>query len=119
MASIAWKDKFDLGNLNYPSINVHIANNSHFGGLWGRDSLQMASEVKSDLWIQLNDLDYIWSSGPLAFNLLIFQESQEAKCHPLTCVASPQVKIFRHSDSPLNDTKEWYVDVMGYADGNP
>ena len=33
MASIAWKDKFDLGNLNYPSINVHIANNSHFGGL--------------------------------------------------------------------------------------
>ena len=37
MASMASEFKFDLkfeiSNLNYPSIIVHVASNSHFGGL--------------------------------------------------------------------------------------
>ena len=48
---MASKFKFDLGieirNLNYSGIHVHVASNSHFGGL------------VSDLKIKLSDLDYL------------------------------------------------------------
>ena len=55
--------KFDLGfeisYLNYPGIHVHIASNCYIGGLLGYCSLPKASEVNSDLGIQLCDVNYI------------------------------------------------------------
>ena len=54
---------FEISNLNYPGIYVHVASNSHLGGLWG----QMTSEVTSDLKIELSDLDYLGSHASLAY----------------------------------------------------
>ena len=48
----------DTSNLNYPGIHVHVASNSHLGGLLGHDGLQMTSEVKADLKTELSDLNY-------------------------------------------------------------
>ena len=79
--------RFDISNLYYPSIYVHVASHSHFG-------LLMTSEVTSDLGIELSDLDYLCSHGFVASktsNSMKFTE-KEAKYDPLTCVASPQVK---------------------------
>ena len=63
MASIASEVKFNLGfeisNLNYPGIHVHVAPNSHFGGLGGHGGLQTTSEVTSGLKIKLSDLNYL------------------------------------------------------------
>ena len=57
MASMASKFTFDLKieitSLNYLGIHVHVASNSHFGGLWGPDGLQKTSGVKPDLKIDL------------------------------------------------------------------
>ena len=58
--------KFDISNLNYPGIHVHITYNSHFGGLWGHSGLNMTSEVTSDLKFELSDLNYPCSSAFLA-----------------------------------------------------
>ena len=61
MAPIASELKFDLRfeiiNLNYPGIIVHVASNSQFGGLGGHGGLQTASEVASGLIIELSDLN--------------------------------------------------------------
>ena len=43
--------RFEMTNLNYHGIHVHIASDSHLGGLWGHGGLQMTSEVKADLKI--------------------------------------------------------------------
>ena len=51
--------RFDISNLDYPGIHAHIASNSHFGGLRGHGDLQMTSEVKADLKIELSDLNYL------------------------------------------------------------
>ena len=37
---------------------MHIASESNFHGLWGSSGLQMISEVKVDLRIELSDLNY-------------------------------------------------------------
>ena len=58
--------RFDISNLDYPGIHAHIASNSHFGGLWGHGDLQMTSEVKADLKIELSDLNYLCSHASLA-----------------------------------------------------
>ena len=50
--------RFEISNLDYPGTRVHIASES----LRGHCGLQMTSEVRSDLKIQLSDLDYICSS---------------------------------------------------------
>ena len=47
--------RFEISNLDYPGIHVHIASNS----LQGHGGPQMTSEVTSDLKIQLSDLDYL------------------------------------------------------------
>ena len=57
---------FDISNLDYPGIHVHIASN----GLRGHGGLQTTSEVTSDLKIQLSDLDYLCYHAPLASNCL-------------------------------------------------
>ena len=49
-----------------PGIHAHIAPNSSFGGLWGHGDLQMTSEVKADLKIELSDLNYLCSHAYLA-----------------------------------------------------
>ena len=54
--------RFDISNLDYPGIHVHIASN----GLLANGSLQMTSEVTSDLGIKLCDLDYLCSHVSLA-----------------------------------------------------
>ena len=56
----------DTSNLNYPGIHVHVAFNSHLGGLLGHDGLQMTSEVTSDLKIELSDLNYPCSHASVA-----------------------------------------------------
>ena len=70
MASMASNFKFDLRlkirNLHYPGIHVHVASNSHLGGLLGHDGLQMTSEVTSDLKIELSDLDHLCPHVSLA-----------------------------------------------------
>ena len=53
---------FEISNLEYPGIHVHIVSN----GLRGHGSLQTTSEVTSDLKIQLSDLDYLCSHASLA-----------------------------------------------------
>ena len=58
--------RFDISNLDYPGIHVHIASN----GLRGHGGLQTTSEVTSDLKIQLSDLDYLCYHAPLASNCL-------------------------------------------------
>ena len=45
---------------------MYIASESHFHGLWGCSGLQMTSEVKADLKIELSDLNYLWSHASLA-----------------------------------------------------
>ena len=53
--------RFEISNLNYPGIHVHVVSNSHFGGLWGHSSLQMASkasEVRFDLRFEISNLNY-------------------------------------------------------------
>ena len=32
--------RFEISNLDYPGIHVHIASNSHSGDLWGHGGLQ-------------------------------------------------------------------------------
>ena len=54
--------RFDISNLDYPGIHVHIASN----GLRGHGGLKTTLEVTSDLKIQLSDLDYICFHVPLA-----------------------------------------------------
>ena len=51
--------RFELSNLDYPSIHVHVASNCHIVDLRGHGSLQTASEVTNDLGIELSDLNYI------------------------------------------------------------
>ena len=53
--------RFDISNLDYPGIHVHIASNS----LRGHGGLQTTSEVTSDLKIQLSDLNYLCSHASL------------------------------------------------------
>ena len=52
--------RIELSDLNYPGIHVHVASNSHVGGLWCHDGLQMTSEVKADL-------NYLWCNALLAY----------------------------------------------------
>ena len=56
--------RFEISNLTYPGIHVHIASN----GFRGHGGLQTASEVTSDLKIQLSDLDYMCYHAFLASN---------------------------------------------------
>ena len=50
---------FELSNLDYPGIHVHVASNCHFVDLGGHGSVQTASEVTNDLGIELINLNYI------------------------------------------------------------
>ena len=59
--------RFEISDLNYLHIHVHIAYMVPFDGLWGHYSLQTASEVKSDLG-DLGDLHIIcYQSLPLQY----------------------------------------------------
>ena len=58
--------RIELSDLNYPFIHVHIVSNSHLGGLRGYGGLQLASEVTSDLGMELSDFDYLCSYGFVA-----------------------------------------------------
>ena len=51
--------RFEISNLDYPGIHVHVASNSHIVDLWGHDSLQTASEFAYGLKIELSDLYYL------------------------------------------------------------
>ena len=61
--------RFDVKVLNYPDIHVHVASNSHFGGLWGRGVLQMTSEVAYDLKFELSGLINLCSHGSVVVPL--------------------------------------------------
>ena len=62
--------RFEISNLNYPGIHMHVAPNSHFGGLRGYGGLKTASEVTSHLGIELSDLNYICCHAFLASKCL-------------------------------------------------
>ena len=62
--------RFEISNLNYPGIHVHVAPNSHFGGLGGHGSLKTTSEVTSGLKIKLSDLNYLCCHASLASKCL-------------------------------------------------
>ena len=49
---MASKVKFETSNQKYPDIHVHIASDSHLGGL------QMTLEVKTDIKIEMSNLKY-------------------------------------------------------------
>ena len=52
---------FEISDLNYPEIHVHIAFRSHFGALPGRCSLRMASvasDAKFDFIFEISNLNY-------------------------------------------------------------
>ena len=57
--------RFDISNLDYPGIHVHIA----FNGLQGHGGLKTTEEVTSDLKIQLSDLDYLQGVSQLVCQL--------------------------------------------------
>ena len=83
--------RFDISNLDYPGIHAHIASNSHFGGLWGHGDLQMTSEVKADLKIELSDLNYLCSHASLAckgFLEMIQTDKQPIMIHRPACFAA-------------------------------
>ena len=42
--------RFEISNLNYPGIHVHVASNGHLHGLWGHDGLQTASITSNILF---------------------------------------------------------------------
>ena len=63
--------RFEISNLIYHDIPVHIASKSHFGRIYGHGGLQMASEVEYDLRIKISDL-----------NNPIFRVSLTCKCFP-------------------------------------
>ena len=56
--------RFDISNLDYHGIHVHIASN----GLRGHGGLKTTSEVTYDLKIHLSDLDYTCYHAFLASN---------------------------------------------------
>ena len=64
---------FEISNLEYPGIHVHIASNGlrGHGGLRGHSGLQTTSEVTFDLKIQLSDLDYLMVASEAANGHLI------------------------------------------------
>ena len=74
MASLTSEIKFDLrfeiSNLDYPVIHVHVASNSHIVDLRGHGSLQSASEVANGLGIELSGLNNLCSHAFLASNCL-------------------------------------------------
>ena len=92
MASIASEIIFNLGfeisNLNYPGIHVHVASNGHLHGLCGHDGLQTASEVTSGLGIELSDINYPCSNAYLTskglHELNQTTTTTEEIYHPLT-----------------------------------
>ena len=47
--------RFEMSDLNYPHIHVHIAYIAHFGG----SEATTASEVKSDLRFEISDPNYL------------------------------------------------------------
>ena len=50
--------EFEICDLNYPHIHVHVTLLIQFLDLQGNCSLQTASEVKSDLRFEISDLNY-------------------------------------------------------------
>ena len=66
MALMASNFKFDISNLKYPGIYVHVASNSHLGGLRGYDSLEMSPEVTYDPIFETFDFNYPCSQVYLA-----------------------------------------------------
>ena len=60
--------RFEISNLDYPGIHVHIASNSHFDCLLDHGGLQTASEVTFDLGIELSDLNYLGIHVHIASN---------------------------------------------------
>ena len=58
--------RFDASNPNYPGIYMHIAWNSHYGGIRGHSGLHMTSEDTFDLKFELSGLNYLCSSISLA-----------------------------------------------------
>ena len=62
--------RFEISNLDYPGINVHVASYSQIVDLRGHGSLQTASEVTNGLRIELGGLNNLCSHAFLASNCL-------------------------------------------------
>ena len=86
-----WNDKPQLPY----DIHMHVTSNSHFGDLWGHGSSKQPR--RSHLASCMNSVTSKKTYVAMLFvasiycNLIKFTEKEEIH-HPLTCVASPQVK---------------------------
>ena len=68
----------------------------HYGSLRGHYSLQIASEVKSDLRFEISDLSYIYVPNIKITSIVqrwLNWQAKEENYDPLACVALPQVKM--------------------------
>ena len=62
--------RFEISNLNYHYIYMHISSYGNFNGLGGCGDLQMTSKVTFDLKFELTgliDLSYSYDSGGWSF----------------------------------------------------
>ena len=112
MAASKWPQtsydlRFEISNLDYPGIYVHIASNSHFGDLWGHGGHQMASEVTFSVRFELIVLNVSMSLWPLTVTFhLIFPGEEGGQIWPIDFVSSTKVKSHKlpklHSSSTLS-----------------
>ena len=68
--------RFEISNLDYSGIHVHVASYSHIVDLQGYGSLQIASEVTYGLGIELSDLNYLCNYASLASTCLYSQNER-------------------------------------------
>ena len=67
---------FEISNLDYPGIHVHVASNSHIVDLRGHDSLQTASEVTNGLGIELSGLNNLLGINSKSVNYVKCSRNQ-------------------------------------------
>ena len=85
-----------MSNLKYHGIHVHVAADGHLGGFWGHGGLQMTSEAKADLKIELSDLNYLCSNAYLAckcFHEMIATNNKRGQLWSIDLLALLKVKM--------------------------
>ena len=100
---------------------MHVAFNNQFCGLWDHGGLWMTSEVASDLKFEISGLNNPCFSTSLSSKWLYLtnlpgKKKKKAKYHPLTCLASPQVKMQRSFKTPALSTLTAVSAVLWFND---
>ena len=98
---------FEINNLNYRGVNVHVASYRYFGGLWGPASLQMTSEVTSDFTFELSGR---WGSMLFSFPYSIIHDK-----HGMLATASKQPQRLQTTSEMNSVASITYVNMLSYA----